>query len=215
MGVASTLWETIRERRERAQRRERASKSHQCCRIRVKTSSKIILTYTESATKHTCLHRGRLRALFFSKNSFLAISRFCGNYEKKRVKKRARAYFLHLFEKCVLSLIGTFTVFAKARLTPFMLSTIIQKSSTLASSGLRERSGMLREASGAPQTPQMPSIVDKNVVLFCFCIDRHFHMLFRGSISPFEIHHYLSMLASSDLRGALLMILGVTWGVPG
>ena len=159
--------------------------------------------------------RGRLRASKISKKQKKAISRCCGYYEKKRFKKRARAYFPHLFEKCVLSLIGTFTVFAKARLTPLMLSTIIQKSSTLASFGLRERSGMLREASGAPQTPQMPSIVGKNVFLFCFCIDRHFHMLFRGPISPLEIHHNWSMLASSELRGALLMILGVTWGGPG
>ena len=67
---------------------------------------------------------------------------------------------------------------------------------------------------GAPDA-LMLSIIRNDSFLFCFVYRSALHTLFRGPISLLEIQHNLSMLASCDLRDALLMILGVTWGVPG
>ena len=67
---------------------------------------------------------------------------------------------------------------------------------------------------GAPDA-LMLSIIRKYSFLFYYFYRSALHTLFRGPISLLEIQHNLSMLASCDLRDALLMILGVTWGVPG
>ena len=67
---------------------------------------------------------------------------------------------------------------------------------------------------GAPDA-LMLSIIRKYSFLFYYFYRSALHTLFRGPFSLLEIQHNLSMLASCDLRDALLMILGVTWGVPG